>query len=402
MPDWVSATLGDIGTPLIGLTYKPKDVAEQGTLVLRSSNVQDGQLDLKDRVYVTSEIPSRIRLQHGDVLICVRNGSRPLIGKSLFVEGPVVGQTFGAFMSVYRSDLNDYLRFFFQSEEFKAQVDSHLGATINQITNASLKSFKVRYPQSSADREAISKALRDADKQVVLLQDLIDKKHNVLKGAMQSLLSGEKRLPGFQTAWADLNVASTSHIKARIGWQGLTTSEYLEHGHFRLVGGTDFSDGRVDWQSVPYVDSWRYEQDKNIQLQIGDVLVTKDGTLGKIAFIDSLPGPATLNSGVFVIRPNVDSYHSGFLYWLLRSEMFSKFISGLSAGSTIIHLYQKDLKTLVFGAPTEYAEQASIAQVLFDFESEIKVLEQKLKSYRNLRTGLMQGLLSGELSSQRV
>ena len=74
-------------------------------------------------------------------------------------------------------------------------------------------------------------------------------------------------------------------------------------GKYYLVTGTDFTKGRVNWGSCWFVDASRYVQDKNIQLKERDILLTKDGTIGKVGFIDSLPGPATLNSGVFVIRP---------------------------------------------------------------------------------------------------
>lgn len=103
--------------------------------------------------------------------------------------------------------------------------------------------------------------------------------------------------------WDVHNILKDSTLKARIGWQGLTTGEYLNTGKFFLIGGIDFKNGKIDWENCFYVEEKRYSQDKNIQLRKGDVLVTKDGTIGKIAYIDQLILPATLNSGVFVIRP---------------------------------------------------------------------------------------------------
>ena len=145
--DWTTTKLGEIGEVLIGLTYDPSSVRRAGTLVLRSSNIQDGILAFDDNVYVECAIPERIRLRDGDILICVRNGSRRLIGKSAVLDKRVEGETFGAFMAVFRSRVNLYLRYFFQSADFKRQIDAHLGATINQITNGSLKSFIVGLPE---------------------------------------------------------------------------------------------------------------------------------------------------------------------------------------------------------------------------------------------------------------
>ena len=100
--------------------------------------------------------------------------------------------------------------------------------------------------------------------------------------------------------WDVKNLLDNFTLKARIGWQGLTTEEYLSTGDYGLVTGTDFRDGYIDWDNCVYVEKIRYVQDKNIQLKVNDVLVTKDGTIGKVAFVNKLPNPTTLNSGIFV------------------------------------------------------------------------------------------------------
>src|SRR5205085_4654769 len=142
------------------------------------------------------------------------------------------------------------------------------------------------------------------------------------QAAMQQLLTGRTRLAGFAGDWKQLNMARNSRLHARIGWQGLTTAEYLARGTHYLVTGTDFSAGRIEWSTCPFVDAVRYEQDRNIQLRPNDVLVTKDGTIGKVAFVGELPWPATLNSGVFVIRLRDSAYEPKFLYHILASAVF--------------------------------------------------------------------------------
>lgn len=98
--------------------------------------------------------------------------------------------------------------------------------------------------------------------------------------------------------WEVINLKDNCILKARIGWQGLTTSEYKESGNHFLITGTDFKNGFIDWNNCVFVDKSRYDQDKNIQIQSEDVLITKDGTIGKVAYIDKIPKPTTLNSGV--------------------------------------------------------------------------------------------------------
>jgi len=191
-----------------------------------------------------------------------------------------------------------------------------------------------------------------------------------------------------------VSMSEKSALKARIGWQGLTTAEYLPAGEYYLVTGTDFLNGRVNWGSCCFVDAGRYAQDKNIQLKLRDILLTKDGTIGKVGFVDSLPGPATLNSGVFVIRPKGNSYDPLFFYHILSSRVFGDFLAQLQAGSTISHLYQKDFVHFSFRAPS-VPEQAAIAAILSDMDAEIAALEQRLAKSRALKQGMMQELLTG-------
>ena len=132
--------------------------------------------------------------------------------------------------------------------------------------------------------------------------------------------------------WEVINLAEKSTLKARIGWQGLTTKEYLSFGNYYLVTGTDLIDNQIDWRNCCYVDKSRYEQDKNIQIKDGDLLVTKDGTIGKIAYIENMKKPATLNSGVFVIRPVGGSYLPKYLFYVLSSTYFVNFLKQLTAG----------------------------------------------------------------------
>jgi type I restriction enzyme, S subunit len=98
--DWSVKPLRTVGEALIGLTYAPSNVRSYGTLVLRSSNIQNDELAFEDNVFVDMDIPERIMVRPGDVLICVRNGSRPLIGKSALLDERTKGMTFGAFMAV--------------------------------------------------------------------------------------------------------------------------------------------------------------------------------------------------------------------------------------------------------------------------------------------------------------
>ena len=252
-------------------------------------------------------------------------------------------------------------------------------------------------PIDKNEQTNIANALSDADALIDALEKLIAKKRQIKQGAMQELLSGERRLPGFEGKWREINLGRDAILKARIGWQGLTTAEYLKSGDYHLVTGTEIVDGTIDWGSCWYVQKERYAQDLNIQLRLGDILVTKDGTIGKIAYIDGLPIPATLNSGVFVIRSREDKFEHRFLSLVLRSSIFDDFLRKLSAGSTINHLYQKDFVGFSFLAPPTSEEQSAISSALWSMNMEIKMLESKINKARQIKQGMMQELLTGRI-----
>lgn len=197
--------------------------------------------------------------------------------------------------------------------------------------------------------------------------------------------------------WDATNINKLCTLKARIGWQGLTTGEYLPQGDYILITGTDFKDGYIDWKNCCYVSKWRYDQDKNIQIKEGDVLISKDGTIGKVAFLNCIPGPGTLNSGVFVVRPKErDVVNQNYLSWIFKSIWFKSFIDQLTAGSTINHLYQKDFVKFQLIYPNDVSEQTRIAMALSNIDALISELGKLIEKKRAIKQGAMQQLLTGK------
>lgn len=145
---WEVKKLKFIGDSIIGLTYDPNEITDEqnGTLVLRANNIQDGKLVANDALYVSTESPEKLRLRTGDILICSRNGSRHLIGKCGRVTPEFVGCYFGAFNTVFRSNAADYIYYVLNSSLFEYQSGSYLTSTINQLTIGTLNSFVVPLP----------------------------------------------------------------------------------------------------------------------------------------------------------------------------------------------------------------------------------------------------------------
>jgi type I restriction enzyme S subunit len=192
--DWEVASLGNVGESIIGLTYSPRDVSDFGSLVLRSSNVQNNRLAFDDNVFVSMDLPDRVIVREGDILICVRNGSRQLIGKCALIDAKTSGSAFGAFMSIYRSQSSQFIFYQFQSNIIQNQINEVMGATINQITNKDMAAFKIPFPTDEKEQTAIANVLSDMDKDLEALQQRLHKTQQIKQGMMQELLTGKTRL----------------------------------------------------------------------------------------------------------------------------------------------------------------------------------------------------------------
>ena len=155
---WRRGKLADVCDNFTGLTYAPEDVSDSGTLVLRSSNIQNEALSFADNVMVACPAPERATVKTGDLLVCVRNGSRKLIGKSAIITPAAEGMAFGAFMTILRATALDqlFLSYLWQSPIIQKQIEESLGATINQITNADIKRFEIYYPTSIKEQHKIA------------------------------------------------------------------------------------------------------------------------------------------------------------------------------------------------------------------------------------------------------
>ena len=187
-------------------------------------------------------------------------------------------------------------------------------------------------------------------------------------------------------------------MNARIGWQNLRTSEFLDSGDYLLITGTDFDNGRIKYSTCHYVEKKRFDQDTKIQLSTGSILITKDGTLGKVALVEELPKPATLNAGVFNVRVKDDAFLSyKYLYHYLKAPFLMKYVIANATGGTIKHLNQSIL--VDFPIPiTEKHEQDKIAKLLDSLESIITLHQRKLEKLQATKKALLYELFPIENS----
>ena len=195
-----------------------------------------------------------------------------------------------------------------------------------------------------------------------------------------------------QADWDVRRLGENAYIKARIGWRGLSADEYTSDGPL-LVAGTHIKGARIDWTSCDHISEFRYEESPEIQLQDGDVILSKDGTLGRIGLVEHLPGKATINGTMMLVRPSHGVFEPGFLYYYLQGRSFRRFIKEKVSGSSVPHIFQRDMVGLLVPGP-HLSEQRKIAAILSSVDDAIEKTRAVIDQVQVVKRGLMQELLT--------
>ena len=189
-------------------------------------------------------------------------------------------------------------------------------------------------------------------------------------------------------------------IKGRVGWKGLRSDEFKEDSYAYLVTGQDFVSSDINWKNCYQIDKDRYDEDPYIQLSNGDILVTKDGTIGKIAKVSGMDKPACLNSGIFVLKQRKEAFFQNYLYWYLSSPLllqYNTFIN--SGGTTIIHLYQNVFERFSMIVPP-MEEQIVIATYLdkkcADIDRLIALKQRKIEKLKDYKKSVIYEAVTGK------
>lgn len=360
-----------LAIPVTDGPHETPELIDSGVPFMSAESVKNGYLDFSlRRGNISKELHAlyskKAKPQRDDVFM-VKSGATT--GKVAIVE---TDEEFSIWspLALLRSNkkLLDprYLYYVLKSDYFQEQVQNSWSFGTQQnigmqvIENLSIPEIGIKYQK---------KAVRYLDGKTSIVDKMIiaeNHTHTHLSELRQAIITNavlgrggdvmnlqQTNIPWIGEIPAHWTVKKIKHVatvKARIGWQALTTDEYIDAGPY-LVTGTDFRDGTIDWSSAAHVSDQRWAIDSNIQLEEDDLLLTKDGTIGKVAMVKDLKGRATLNSGVFVIRAARDRYNPRYLYHVLNSGIFTGFIDYNKAGSTIVHLYQKTFVEFAFPMP---------------------------------------------------
>ena len=179
------------------------------------------------------------------------------------------------------------------------------------------------------------------------------------------------------------NISESLYIKGRIGWKGLKKGEYLKTGDYRIINGSNISNGVIDWSNCGYITKQRYFESPEIMLKKGDILITKDGTIGKVAIVNKVEYPSTIASGLFILRNNApEKWNTLFLYYYLQTNRFKEFVHSRTEGSVIPHLYQKDFENLEIPY-ISLTEQYKIS-------SKLDLIQRKVSLNRQINDNLLE------------
>jgi len=379
---------------------------------INGNNLHDGKIVVTSETKAVAHsefVKYRKSLSDRSILMSI-NGT---IGNLALFDGEavVLGKS-AAYVNVKKEVSKPFVYHALQTEIVKRQLlDGLTGSTIGNLGLTTIRSARIPLPPTEAEQRAIAEALGDAHALMGALDRLIGKKRELKQASMQQLLTGQTRLPGFGPTvkfkqhiygsipddWNVKPLKLVSTMSGRIGWQGLQQGEFTENPDDPfLITGMNFKDGKIRWDEVYHIPTKRYLEAPPIQLRLNDILMTKDGTIGKLLYVDVIPypGKASLNSHLLVFRPIGGQYEPKFLFYQLGSPAFAQHVELHKSGSTFYGLTQDATGKYPVVLPS-VSEQTAIAEVLAEMDAELASLEQRREKTRALKQGMMQELLTG-------
>ena len=424
---WEVRRLKHLGKNYNGLTYSPNDIcgSEDGILVLRSSNIKDNKLCFDDNVYVKKEIPQKLIVNKGDILICSRNGSAELIGKAAFIELQMVA-TFGAFMMIFKGTSNIYHKYLFYIvtsciSQYKWLFTT---ATINQLTSSMLGEIFAPFINNNLEQKSIATYLDqkcgEIDELITLQEEMITKLQSYKQSVITEAVT--KGLAEAVTKGLDKNVPLKDSGIEWIGeipehWEASktlfslsmpitdgphTTPELFETGiPFVSAEAVSFGNGRIDFSHIRGYISENFYQEccKKYIPQIDDIYMIKSGaTTGRVAIVDT-DIKFTIWSPLAVFRYNKERMLPRFLFYQLQSNGYQKQIELNWSYGTQQNIGMRTLEKLILSVPP-LSEQQSIADYLdqkcCEIDELISIKQQKIEKLKDYKKSLIFECVTGK------
>ncbi|MEP2774432.1 MAG: restriction endonuclease subunit S [Luteolibacter sp.] len=405
--DWEALPLGELfSATQLGGNYQNSEQVTAWPLI-KMGNLGRGSIKLDKREYVTAGTPpsARDRLHHGDVLFNTRN-TIDLVGKVAIWRGELPEAYFNSNIMRLKFDAqkvssNMFMNFILNTpRSLSALRGIAIGTTsVAAIYNRDLVSVQVPVP-TLAEQEAIAEALSDADALIDSLEQLIAKKRLLKQGAMQDLLTGKKRLPGFEVKWVVKRLSELGRCYRGVSYNpAADLSPHETDSTVRLLRSNNVQESQLDFDDMQFVTEGRVSPDQ--YLRQNDILICMaNGSrrlVGKAAQCPKLADKAyTFGAFMGCFRPDPAAADEQFVSGIFYTENYRRHIDLLLAGSSINNLSPGNVESLEIPVPAQKSEQTAIAAILSDMDAEIAALEAKLSKARQVKQGMMQELLTGK------
>ena len=416
--DWHVMLIGDISkvkTGPFGTALHEKDYVDSGTPVLTVEHLGERGVTYQNLPLVSDADRLRLKaysLRRNDIVFS-RVGS---VDRNALISVTEEGWLFSGRLLRVRPDRDQvhapYLSHHFHSENFKQRVrDVAVGQTMASLNTQILRNVNAVLPETKAEQEAIAEALSDADALIESLEQLIAKKRHLKQGAMQELLTGKKRLPGFEVKPGykqtevgvipeDWHPTTIGDLAIKVG-SGITPkggrSKYKEYGR-PFIRSQNVGWGTLLLSELAYINDDTHKTFSATELRQDDVLLNITGaSIGRSAIADDRLEGGNVNQHVCIIRTDPDEVASPFINCFLLSRLGQRQIDSFQAGGNREGLNFGQIRSIKLPLPTTKTEQTAIAAILSDMDAEIAALETKLAKAHQLKQGMMQELLTGKI-----
>ena len=383
---WEQRKLPEFVSFFNGLTYTPDDVQETGTLVLRSSNVKNGEIVDADNVYVSDEVVTSENVKEGDIIVVVRNGSRALIGKHAQIKASMPNTVIGAFMSGIRSEHSSFVNALLDTSAFENEIAKNMGATINQITGYMFSKMEFMIP-SGEEQDKIGAYFKQLDHLITLHQRKLEHVKKMKKSMLQKMfpkknqLYPEVRFPGFTDAWEQRKLPEFVSF-----FNGLTyTPDDVQETGTLVLRSSNVKNGEIVDADNVYVSD---EVVTSENVKEGDIIVVvRNGSralIGKHAQIKaSMP-----NTVIGAFMSGIRSEHSSFVNALLDTSAFENEIAK-NMGATINQITGYMFSKMEFMIPSG-EEQDKIGAYFKQLDHLITLHQRELDHLQLLKKGMLQ------------
>lgn len=351
-------------------------------------------LDLHDAEYISwqkyYESPE-IMVRKGDIVFAQRG----TLGKSAFIVndiGPATINPSLVLINKIKCD-NEYLSYWLQCDKIVEYICSINSQTsIPMITQNQIEHIPVVLPRIKAEQQAIAEALSDIDGLIAALDKKIAKKRLIKQGAMQQLLTGKKRLPGFSDPWVEKKFSDLYRYASEGGTPDTNNMRFYANGDVPFVKIEDTETKYIE-SCNSFITSEGINNSSAWIVPVNSIIYTNGATIGNVS-INKIP--VATKQGILGIIPS-SIINLEFMYYLLLSQNFKREVDSRQAKGTFATIILKSLDEIPIYLPLNQMEQIAIATILTDMDKEIADLEAQRDKYRLLKSGMMQKLLTGQI-----